>query len=329
MKNTRRQFCLGALSGMALVLHPQANAQEKYPTRTVTVIVPTAVGTEVDWLAREYAEGLAKLWGVGVIVENKVGAGGDIGTGLVARAPADGHTLLFTGGSFAINPVLSKTSYDPVKSFTPILHAGGSHFVLAVSQKLGVDTVAGFVQLAKSKPGALNYGSPGTGSVQHLGMELFKREAGLDIKHIPFKGAATAINDLAGGFVDALLVSAPQVMDLEKGGRLKILMTISPKRDPRIPSVPTAAEAGFKDLRVDAWSGIMAPAGTPAAIVKKINADLLAVRTMPSFQEDVIKRFGTRDKLDGPGREEELAAAIRTDLARWKRIVDAAGIRRD
>lgn len=326
MTDLRKRVLLAALLGAASLT---VGAQERFPSRPVTVIVPAAAGTEVDWLAREYAVRLAVLWRVPVVVDNRVGASGDIGTGQAARSRADGHTLLFTGGSFAINPVLKKTSYDPRRSFVPVMHAGSSYFVLAVSQKLGVQTLADFIKLAKVKPGRLNYASPGNGTVHHLAMEMFLRQAGLDLRHVPFKGAATAINDLSGGFVDALIVSAPQVIDLEKAGRVKILMTISESRDQRIPAVPTAAEAGYPDYRVAAWSGVLAPANTAPEIVKKINADLHAIRSAREFQEVVVGRFNGRDKLDNPGTPEELARAIEADLASWRRLIEHAGISAD
>lgn len=326
MTNQTRRVFVAALLGAATFF---SSAGERFPNRPVSVIVPAAAGTEVDWLAREYAHRLSVMWKVPVVVDNRVGASGDIGTGQAARAAADGHTLLFTGGSFAINPVLKKTSYDPRRSFVPIMHAGSSYFVLVVSQKLGVKSLPELIQLAKSKPGVLHYASPGNGTVHHLAMEMFMRQAGIQLRHVPFKGAATAINDLSGGFVDALIVSAPQVIDLEKAGRVKILMTISQSRDQRIPSVPTAAEAGYPDFRLAAWSGVLAPANTPPAIVKKINEDLHIVRSTRAFQETVVARFNGRDKLDNPGTPEELARTIEADLVAWKRVIEQAAISTD
>jgi tripartite-type tricarboxylate transporter receptor subunit TctC len=310
--------------GCAVVGMSGGVAHAAFPEKTVTVIVPQAAGTEVDWMAREYGVYLANMWKVPVVVENRTGAGGDIGTGQVARAAPDGYTLLFTGGSFAINAVLNKTSYDPVRSFTPVMHAGFSYFTLTTSQELGVRSAADFVKLAKERPGHLNYGSPGAGSVQNLAMELFKRKAGIDVVHVPYKGASTALNDLAGGTVDATIVSAVQVTGLEQEGKVRILMTISPTRDPRIPDVPTAAEAGFPDFKVEGWSGILAPAGTPKDIVQKINADLNTVRALPSMREAVIKRFGGPEKLKGEGTPQELGDVIESDLKMWRTLFPAA-----
>ncbi|VCU71797.1 Tripartite tricarboxylate transporter family receptor [Pigmentiphaga humi] len=288
------------------------------------MVVPQAAGTEVDWLAREYATHMSAAWRVPVVVENRTGAGGDIGVGQAARAAADGYTLLFTGGSIVLNAVIGKTSYDPVRSFTPVFFGGPSYFTVAVSDKLGVRTVQDLVKLAKDKPGSLNYGSPGNGSVQNLAMELFKREAGIDIVHVPYKTAAAAVADLAGGTIDAIIVSGAQVLSLEEQGRIKVLMTISPERDPRLPDVPTAAESDFRNLKVVGWSGVLAPAGTSPEVVKKINAAFNAAREKPSMREAVMKRFGSLDKVEVQGTTKELGDLIASDLKMWGALFPAS-----
>lgn len=315
-------FALHAVIGGNLAL-----AQQPYPSRTVTMIVPLAAGTEVDWSAREYAQRLSERWGVPVVVENRLGAGGDVGISMAAKAPGDGYTLMMVGGSFAINPAINKVSYDPVRSFKPVMLTGMSYFTLAVSSKVRARTLAEFIAEAKARPGELNYASPGNGSVQHLTMEIVKREMGINLTHIPYKGAATAINDLAGGIVDALVVSAPQIVGLEQMGKVRILTTLGPERDPRAPNAPSVVELGFPGAVVRGWSGLMVPASTPPDIVEKLGADMRAVRDLPAMQEAIFKRNGSRDQAGGsPAR---MAEIIRSDLEQWKKIVTSANIKAD
>lgn len=305
-----------------------ALAQQPYPSRTVTMIVPLAPGTEVDWTARAYAAKLSDRWGVPVVVENKLGVGGDVGISLAAKAPGDGYTLMMVGGSYAINPAINKVSYDPIKSFKPVMMTGMSYFTLAVSSKVRARTLAEFIAEAKARPGELNYASPGNGSVQHLTMEVVKRELGINLTHIPYKGAGTAINDLAGGIVDALVVSAPQVVGLEQMGKVRILATLGPERDPRVPNVPSVIELGFPGAVVRGWSGLMVPASTPNEIVEKLNADMRAVRELPAMQEAILKRGGgSPDK--GGGTPARMADIITADLEQWKKVVTSVNIKPD
>ena len=299
-------------------------AQQSYPSRQVTIIVPIGPGTEVDWSARAYAQKLSELWKVPVIVENKVGAGGDIGIGFVAKSSPDGYTLLLTGGSFAINPLVNKSSYDPVQSFKPVMITGVSHFAFVVSSKVRATTFEEFIAEAKARPGQLNYASPGNGTVQHLTMELLKRETGINLSHIPYKTAGAAISDLAGGTVDAAIVSPPQVVDLQKAGRVRILALLAPQREEPIPNVPTIGELGFAGAVVTGWSAMLVPAATPAEIVDKLSRDMRMVRDSPDMQSAFLKRSGHSDK--GGGTPDRLASLIDADLKRWKSVVTSANI---
>ncbi len=312
----------GALGGISPAL-----AQQPYPNKQVTIIVPFGPGTEIDWTARAYAQRLSELWKVPVVVENKVGVGGDIGTGLAAKAPGDGYTLLMTGGSFAINPFINKASYDPVRSFKPVMLTRVGYFALVVSSKVRANTFQEFIAAAKARPGEFNYGSPGNGSVQHLAMELFKRETGINLTHIPYKNLGTAITDLAGGVIDAMIVSLPQVMELEKAGRVRILARIAPTREEPIPNVPSVLELGFPGAVVTAWNALLVPASTPSEIVQKLSKDMNAVRALPEMQEAILKRVGVPDTSGGS--PERLADLINSDLKRWKTVVTEANIKAD
>ena len=311
-----------ALMGIA----PPAFAQP-YPNRQVTIVVPIGPGTEVDWSARAYAPKLADLWKVPVVVDNRVGAGGDIGIGSVAKSAPDGYTLLMTGGSFAINPAVIKSNYDPIQSFKPVMLTAISHFAFVVSSKVRATTLADFVKEAKAAPGQFNYSSPGNGTVQHLTMELFKKEAGVSITHIPYKTAGAAISDLAGGTVDAAIVSPPQVVDLQKAGRVRILALLAPARAEPIPAVPTVVEAGYPGAVVPGWSAMLAPAGTPADILDKLSTDMRAVREMPEMINAFTKRSGHSDNGGGP--PERLGNLIEADFKRWKAIAAEANIKPD
>ncbi len=312
----------GALGGISPAL-----AQQPYPNRQVTIIVPLGPGTGSDWSARAYARRLSELWKVPVVVENKVGVGGTIGTELVVKAPGDGYTLLLTGGSFALNPLISKVSYDPVRSFKPVMLTGVIHFAFVVSAKVRANTLQEFIAAAKARPGEFNYASPGTGSIQHLTMEVFKREVGINLTHIPYKTAGAAITDLAGGTIDALIVSPPQVVELEKAGRVRILALLAPEREQPIPNVPSMVELGFPGAVVPGWSAMLVPSSTPSEIVQKLNKDMNAVRELPEMKEAILKHFGNPDRAGGS--PERLADLINSDIKRWKTVVTEANIKAD
>ncbi len=312
----------GALGGISPAL-----AQQTYPNKQVTIIVPQGPGTEPDWTARVYAQRLSELWKVPVVVENKVGASGAIGNGLTARAPGDGHTLLMTGGNLAIIPFINKAPYDPVRSLKPVMLLNVSHFSLAVSSKVRANTFQEFIAAAKARPGEFNYGSPGNGSLQHLTMEIFKQEVGINLTHIPYKTAGAAITDLAGGTIDALIVSPPQVIELVKVGRVRILALLAPTREEPIPNVPSVVELGFPGAVVPAWSALLVPATTPSEIVQKLSKDMNAVRALPEMQKAMLERSGNPDR--GGGSPERLADLIDSEIKRLMKVVTEANIKMD
>ena len=297
-----------------------------YPTRPVTLVVPYTPGTGIDIIARILAQNLTARWGQGVVVDNKPGASGSIGTEFVAKAGPDGHVLLVTATSFATNAALSRTlRYDPVNSFVPVSLLANGTMSLAVSNNTPAASVRELVALAKERPGQLNYASSGNGTPQHLTMELFKLEAGIDLTHIPYKGTAGAVNDVVGGRVNAMFLPIHTALPFVRQGEMRMLAVVANERSAVVPDVPTMAEAGFPGVQVGNWYGLFAPAGTPSAIVAKLNSDVNAVLELTDVKE-ALARQGLAP-LAGP--PERLAGLVRAELARWPRVVRAAGIHSD
>ena len=308
--------------GLAGPLHSQP-----YTNRPITIIVPAAPSTGPDLRARLYMQRLGERWGVPVVVENRVGASGNIGIAAVAEASGDGRTLLMTGGSYSINPVVNKVPYDPLKSFAPVILTSNGYSVLAVSSNTRARNLKEFIADAKTKPGDLTYASPGNGSVQHLSMELFKLNAGINVTHVPYKGAADAIRDVATGNVNAMFMPGESIVPLVQGGRVRVLAVLGQSRNPLFPAVTTFTEDGFAGFNVRSWIGLMAPASTSADIVRRLNAELNIVLNLPDILESVLKRTGVPD--DGGGTPERLADIVRTDLEMWTRLVATTGIKAD
>ena len=298
-----------------------ANAQP----RTIHLIVPYTPGTGADILARTLGPKLAERWKVAVVTENKPGATGNIGAEFVARAPADGHTLLVTATSYATNPALGPTPYDPLKSFAPVMLAATSALAVLVHPQLPAKSMRELIDAARKQPGRLHYGSPGSGGVQHLAMELVKLEAGIDLLHVPYRGMGGMLNDLAGGHIQAgvaaLQTAAPHV----QAGRLRMLAVMSAERASAFPDVPTLREQGLPQLEVETWYAVFAPAATPPAVLAKLNADLDALLQDAQMREFLAKQGMTA----AGGPPERLAELLRRELARWTRVVKLAGIKAD
>jgi tripartite-type tricarboxylate transporter receptor subunit TctC len=300
-----------------------SNAQPAYPTRTVTIVVPFTPATGADVIARMLQPRLAERLKVAVVVENKAGASGAIGTETVAKAAPDGYTLLFTATAHGTVPALKRNlPYDAAKSFTPVALAATSALALVIGPQVPATKMNDFIALAKSKPGGLNYASPGNGSPQHLTMELVKLETGIDLMHVPYKGSAGAASDLVGGHVQASVAALQTMAPFVANGRLKMLAVLSNERNAAFPDVPTMKELGYPKLVVDTWYGVYAPAGTPPEIVTRLNSEFNAALQAPEIR-DALAKQGLAAVVDRPERLSEL---VGLELERWSHVVANARI---
>jgi tripartite-type tricarboxylate transporter receptor subunit TctC len=318
--------CLVGLTVACWVAAVGAQGGAAFPQRNVQIIVPFTPGTGADILARTLGPRLSERWKVSVIIDNRAGATGNIGAELVAKAPPDGHTVLFAATAFGTTPALyQKLPFDPIKSFAPLVLIATSGLGLVVHPQLPVKTLRDFVQLAKRRPGEMLYSSPGNGGPQHLTMELLKLETGINIVHVPYKGLAGAITDVMGGHVQAMISALQTAQPYVIGGRLRMLGVMSGERSPAFPDVPTAKEQGLGTLEVYTWYAAFAPAGTPAAVVARLNADINALLQQPDIR-DVLAKQGMNP---GGGSPERLAELVKSELVRWQRVVTAAKIKFD
>ena len=303
-----------------------SNGQEAYPSRAVYITVPYTPGTGADILARVLGPRLSERWKVAVVVENRVGATGNIGTDYVAKSAPDGYTLLFTATSFGTNPALMRNlPFDPVKSFAPVVLAATSSLAVIVNPQVPAKSLSEFIGLARSQPGKLHYSSPGNGGPQHLAMELLKLEARIDVVHVPYKGAGGALADLIGGHVDAMISALQTAAPHVQSGKLRMLAVMSAERSGAFPAVPTVKEAGLPELEVETWYGLLAPAHAPAAAIDRINSDINSLLADAQIK-DVLAKQGMNA---AGGRPERLGALVKQELARWTRVVNAAGIKAD
>lgn len=319
---------IAALVLGALVLGPHlAAAQDAdWPGRTIQIVVPYTPGTGGDILARIFGPKLAERWKVPVVIDNRAGASGNIGTEFVAKASPDGYTLLFTATSFGTNPAINRNlPFDPVKSFAPVVQLARSSVAVIVTPSLPAKSMREFLDLARSSPGKLNYSSPGNGSPQHLSMELLKLDAHINLVHIPYKGSGGALADLVGGHVQAMIVSLQTVAPYVQSGKLRMLAVMSAERSDVFPDVPTLKEVGLPDLEVDTWYGVFAPAGTGKAVIAKLNAELNSLLGQAETRELLAKQ----GMIPVGGSPERFGALVGKELARWPRVVAAAGIKAD
>jgi tripartite-type tricarboxylate transporter receptor subunit TctC len=307
------------------ILSP-APAQAPYPNRPMHLVVPYTAGTGIDVLARVIGQKFAERLNVAVVVDNRPGASGNIGTEAVAKALPDGYTLLVTSSTHVTNAALqSSVPYDPAKSFTPIGPAAVGNLALVVHPSVPARSVAELVVLARNEPGKLNYASPGSGTPHHLAMELFKLHFRLDLTHVPYKGTAGALTDLLGGQVQVMFLPVHVALPHVQAGKLRMLAAGGARRSPVTPDVPSLADEGVTDIDVDIWYAMLGPAGLPRGETMQLNAEMNAVLTDPDVRENLLKQ-GLNPT---PGKPEDLARMIDIDLERWTRIVRAAGIKAD
>ena len=318
---------LRACAALAVVLLPLFAAAQAYPDKPIRVIVPVPAGGTPDVVARTVAPGLSSLLGQQLVIDNRGGAGGLIGVELAARAIPDGYTLLFSSpGALTILPHLKQqVPYDTLRDFAPISLISIGPFLLITHPSVPVKTVKELIALARAEPGRLNYASAGNGVANHLAMELFKSMAGVNITHVPYKGAPQAVTDLIGGNVDVMFNSIAPVLPQIKAGRLRLLGIASAKRSPQLPDTPTISEAGVPGFEAVNWFGLFAPAKTPQPIIARLNAAVVKVVRAPETRMQ-FEIQGTDPVASSPA---EFAAFIRRDLEKYAKIVKLSGAKVD
>ncbi|EJL73179.1 hypothetical protein PMI12_03588 [Variovorax sp. CF313] len=309
-------FCVAAFA--------QSDAQKQLSSERFTIVSPFPPGGPVDTLARVLSDGLAKRYGQAAVVENVVGAAGNIGIDKVKRAKSDGHTLLVVpAGNLTINPTLMPNfPFDIEKDFVPITMLAKAPNVLVASPSSGIKSAKELVALAKAKPNTLSYASPGVGSGLHLAGELFKQQAGIDLLHVPYKGTAPALNDVLGGSVPLMFSNLPATMPFIKNGKLVALGVTEAKRSAAAPDIPTLAEQGIQGVTVTSWYGLLAPKGTPPAVVEQLAKDVAQMLAQP----DVRERLKVQGMTDAAMKPSEFSALIRDETAVWAKIIKARNI---
>lgn len=304
----------------------RAMAQEKYPNKPVTLVVPQAAGGANDAIARIVAQRLSEVSGQSFIVENRPGAGGNLGTASVARSKPDGYTLLLTADSaYVINPALYKnTGWDAKKDFQPVATLANAGYLLVANNGFAPKSVADLIDAAKAQPGKIAIASAGNGTVNHLFGEMLGKAAGIDMLHIPYKGAAAAVTDLVSGQVQVSVQSLPSSIAFVKSGKLKVLGVVNEKRLPSLPDVPTVGET-IKGLGYTPWYGVFAPTGTPKAVVAQLQADIQAVLDSPAVREK-LAGIGCEPYKTSPDAFEDM---IKNDMPKWAKVVKEAGVTLD
>ncbi|MGN6830416.1 Bug family tripartite tricarboxylate transporter substrate binding protein [Paucibacter sp. M5-1] len=315
----RRHLLQAAAASWALPALAQA-----WPSRPIKLVVPFPGGSSPDIIARAIAEPLAASLGQPVVIDNRPGAGGNIGTGAVAKAEPDGYTLLFTiQGPLVTAPLLSsKLAYDPVKELQPIGLVATSPNVLVVDPKLGAHTLADFVRIAKERKGQLNYGSVGNGSAAHLAMESFKQRAGIDLVHVPYQGFPQVVNAILAGQVQAGFMVPGIAMGQVRAGKLKALGVTSPGRVGSLPELPTLAESGYAGFEAISWQAMLAPARTPAAIVQRLSTELVRIIRSDEVRGKMLSQYFSA----AASTSDALAALMRSERGRWGQMIKAAGV---
>lgn len=308
---------LGALAVGALA--------QTFPDHGVKIVVPYPPGGFNDTLARVSSDKLSKMWGQPVVVENKPGGNTTVGNVFVAKAPADGYTILVTPLPFSALPGLygANLPYDALKEFQPLVWAGSTMNALVVRNELPVSNLREFIDYAKKNPGRMNFGSTGSGSSNHLSMELFMKMTATRLAHIPYKGSAPAVTALLAGEIDALFDNVPNVVQHIKAGKMKVIGVSGLQRSALLPEVPTVAESGVPGYEVNVWFGMQVPAGTPKPVVDKLNRDMVTLLTEP----DVVKRFRDQGVEVVASTPEQFSRLVRSEVAKWTQLIREANIR--
>lgn len=310
---------------LAFVVVTGSAVAQSYPNKPIRLIVPFPPAGGTDLIARTVSDNLSQLPGFTVVVENKPGAGGNLGVDQAAKAAPDGYTIVLGQTSnLAINPTLySKLPYDPVKDLAPIVQVASSPLVFVVPANSPFKTVADIVNFAKAKPGELNFGSSGSGTVTHLTAELLQKAAGVKFQHIPYKGANLAINDVIGGQIHLYGGSVPTLLGFIKGGKMRAIFISSAQRVKDLPQVPTLIESGYPGLETTTWFGLMAPAGTPQPVIARLNAEVNRILQQPEARQ----KLENQGAIPVGGGSEEFGAYIKQEIARWGPVVKDSGAR--
>lgn len=311
------------VAGLALLAFAAGASAQAYPAKPIRIVVPFPPGGAVDFYARVVQPPLSEILGQQVVIENKSGASGMVGAEAVAKSPPDGYTLLLGNiASLAINVgIYPKMPYDPLKDFTPIIRTVDVNYVLVVHPSLPVKSVPELIAYAKANPGKLSYGSAGSGSLPHLGTELFKAQTGTDMVHIPYKGGGPMVTDLLGGSVQLVIADQANLMPHVQSGKLRALAVATPKRSPNAPELPTIAETGLAGFDATAWQGLAGPAGLPPDIVKRLNDAFNQVMAMPAVREKLLG--GGLEPVGGT--PEQFGRFIASEIAKWTKIAKDVG----
>jgi tripartite-type tricarboxylate transporter receptor subunit TctC len=318
-----RTLAVAALAAGATLAHAQA----PYPTKPLRIVVPFPAGGTTDILARAVAQKLTESFGQSVVVDNRPGAGGNIGAELVAKSAPDGYTMLMgTVGTHAINPSLyAKMPYDHVKDFAPVILVAGVPNVLVVNPGVPANSVQELIAYIKANPGKVNFASSGSGTSIHLSGELFKTMTGLPITHIPYKGSTPALTDLMGGQVQMMFDNLPSSLPQIKAGKLRALAVTSAQRASALPDVPTVAEAGLPGFEASSWFGLLAPAGTPPDVVAKVNGEVAKWLATPEAKE----KFAAQGAIVAGGPPSDFVRQIASETAKWQKVVKESGAKVD
>lgn len=322
----RRAIIAAVLAAATLPMGSAWGQTDTWPTRAIKFIVPLTPGGSNDFLARLFAEQLQSRLGQPVVVENKPGAGGNVGTEFVAKQPADGYTILISSNTHVVNlNFFSKLPYDPIKDFEPISLVATIPFVFAVNANLPAKTVNEFIALAKAKPGTFTYGTAGIGTPHHLAAELLNVRAGIDMVHVPYKGAAGIVPALLASEITCTIGAINSLLPHFRSGKLRPIAVAPATRTPLLPDVPTIAEAGpFPDFAIDIWLGVLAPAGTPRAIINRLNTEINRIVRDPQIMKERLNPIGLESVGTTPERYMEI---MKADIVKYARIVKEAKIK--
>jgi tripartite-type tricarboxylate transporter receptor subunit TctC len=313
----------GGLLTAALVLTSSTGHAQTYPSRQITLIIPFVAGGSNDLVGRAIGKKLADVWGQPVVVENRGGAGGMIGTAAVATAAPDGYTLLLVSPTFTINPAIKKTMpFDTVKDFTPVAFIARAPLLVTTSTRLPVQSAGELFALARSRPGQITYASAGLGSINQISTELIAFSAGVRFMHVPYKGGAPALNDLVGGHVDIFVSSLPQALQLVRSGQIKTLAVTSTRRAALLPDVPTLAESGISVADLGTWWGIAGPAGMPADIVNALNAEIGKILASPELGIFLANEGAEAETMT----PQQFGDMMRSETERWTKVAREANI---